>query len=241
MMSVICLTTMAVLFFSETYAFMRSSIITNIAVDDNAESQIRLNFNVTMLDLHCDYVSVDVLDSLGTNRQNITKNVEKWQLDEYGARRIFSGRNREMRELAHEEHEETLEQLHANGVHAVPLTNENFDSFIAENEIVFINFFAPWCVWCQRLHPTWEKFAEQMYSEEIPIKIATVDCVAQMDVCRKAQVRAFPSLKWFQSGKNVPPDYKQDRTVAALSGFVKRKIDMQDKHRKMQAEGKVRN
>lgn len=34
--------------------------------------------------------------------------------------------------------------------------------------------FAPWCVWCQRLHPTWEAFAEKVEEEKIPIKVAKV-------------------------------------------------------------------
>jgi len=240
MMSLVCLLMMATLFLSETFAFMRSTVITNIAMDDNLEAQIRLNFNVTMLDLHCDYVSVDVLDALGTNRQNVTKNVEKWQLDETGVRRIFSGRNREVRQLEYEEHDETLEELHENGVSAVVLTQDTFKKFMSLHEIVFINFYAPWCVWCQRLHPTWEKFAERMENEKVPIKVATVDCVDQMQLCRENGVRAFPYLVWFQDGKMVPPNYKQDRTVDALSGFVKRKIDMQDRHRVMQEEGKAK-
>lgn len=47
-------------------------------------SQIRINFNITMLDLPCEYAAVDVLDVLGTNQQNVTKNIEKWNLDKDG-------------------------------------------------------------------------------------------------------------------------------------------------------------
>lgn len=40
-------------------------------------SQLRINFNITMLSLPCDYASVDVLDLLGTNKVNMTKNIVK--------------------------------------------------------------------------------------------------------------------------------------------------------------------
>lgn len=236
-MSIVCLSTMAILFFSETYAFLTTNVVTSISLDDNPESQIRLNFNVTMLDLHCDYASVDVLDALGTNRQNITKHVEKWQLDSEGTRRIFSGRNREMREVLHEEHDETLEQMHADGHHAVPLTAETFDKFLEISKTAFINFYAPWCVWCQRLHPTWEKFAEQVEDEELDVRIGIVDCVAEMQLCRDKNIRAFPSLRWFQDGKPVAPDYKQDRTVSALVGFTKRKLEMTKKYAQVETVG----
>lgn len=39
--------------------------------------QLRINFNITMLELPCDYASVDVLDLLGTNKVNMTKNIVK--------------------------------------------------------------------------------------------------------------------------------------------------------------------
>lgn len=32
--------------------------------------------------------------------------------------------------------------------------------------------YAPWCVWCQRLAPTWEALAERAEQEQIPVKIA---------------------------------------------------------------------
>ena len=42
-----------------------------------APRQLRINFNITMLALPCDYASVDVLDLLGTNKVNMTKNIVK--------------------------------------------------------------------------------------------------------------------------------------------------------------------
>jgi len=146
-MSICALTIMAILFFCETFAFARNNIITSIAVDENNEPQIRLNFNITLLDLHCDYASVDVWDALGTNRQNVTKNIDKWQLDENGVKRIFSGRNREGRELEWEKHDKTLEEMHQEeGVHAVDLTKDTFADFLEQNEMAFIDMFAPWYV-----------------------------------------------------------------------------------------------
>lgn len=231
-MSIIALILMVVLFFSETIAFARSSIVTSLIVDESADSQLRINFNLTFWELHCDYIVIDVLDALGTNRQNVTKNVEKWQLDSEGQRRIFSGRNREQREVVHEEHSETLQQLHENGVHAIPLLTEGeFNDFLKGNEMVFIDFFAPWCVWCQRLHPTWEKFAEEAAAKNMPLKVATVNCVEQKDLCTAQKITAFPTLRWYREGAAEYPEYRQDRTVAALTEFSKRKLEMDAKYK----------
>ena len=234
-MSVCAMSVMAVLFLSETMAFARTKIATSITVDENKEPQIRLNFNITMMDLHCDYVSVDVWDALGTNRQNVTKNVDKWQIDADGQRRIFGGRNREAREVVHDEHDRTLEEMHAeDGVHALELTEGNFDEFMQANDMAFVDMFAPWCVWCQRLAPTWEKFAQEVKKENMPIGVGKIDCMAQANLCRKQKVMAFPTLRWFQGGEPVTPDYKMDRTVDALVGFAKRKLEMDERYKKWQ-------
>jgi len=179
---------------------------------------------------------VDVWDVLGTNKQNITKNVEKWQLDEHGNRKSFSGRNRETREVQHEEHAETLEELHEDGVHVDELTSEDFKMYLQTNDMVFVNFFAPWCMWCQRLHPTWEKFAETVEEEEMPVGVANVDCVKHSQLCREQRVMAFPTLRWYENGNAKTPDYKLDRTVYALKMFAKRQLDLNEKYRDWEKE-----
>jgi len=236
-MSLAAMAIMTLLFFAETIAFARTSITTEIALDENSESQIQLNFNVSLFALHCDFVSVDVWDVLGTNRQNVTKNIEKWQLDEDGHRRSFSGRNRETRQLINEEHEESLFELHQDGIHAVDLTPRNYDDFLEHNPLVFIDFYASWCIWCQRLHPTWEKLAEEVERTGMPVAIAKVDCVQEPALCRKAKIMAFPTIRWFEGGKAMMPDYKMDRTVAAIKGFVQRKLDMNAKFRDWENKG----
>lgn len=229
-MSVIALGIMGILFFSETAAFARTKIVTSIALDENTQPQLRLNFNITMLDVHCDYVSVDVWDALGTNRQNVTKNVEKWQISQDGGTRLFSGRNREQREVRHEEHDRTLEEMHEeDGVHAVDLTKDNFKSWLEENQMAFIDMYAPWCVWCQRLAPTWEKFAVEIKQLNMPVGVGKIDCMTHTDLCREEQVMAFPTLRWYEQGKAISPEYKMDRTVQAMVGFAKRKLEMSDK------------
>ena len=77
-MSIIALIIMITLFLSETIAFSKTDTVTQIFVDENSalQPQIRLNFDLSFYSLPCEYLSVDVLDSLGADRQNITKNID---------------------------------------------------------------------------------------------------------------------------------------------------------------------
>ena len=39
---------------------------------------------------------------------------------------------------------------------AKQLMNDNFEEFVKPNTITMVNFYAPWCIWSQRLQPVWE-------------------------------------------------------------------------------------
>ena len=60
---------MLVLFVVELFAFLSTTTETNVILDTNADTQLRINFNITLMDLACDYAAVDVYDVLGTNTQ----------------------------------------------------------------------------------------------------------------------------------------------------------------------------
>jgi thiol-disulfide isomerase/thioredoxin len=225
---------MAILFLVELWAFLSTTIETGVMLDTNVETLLRINFNVTMLDLQCDYAAVDVVDVLGTNSMNVTKNVEKWQLDETGKRMIFQGRNREQKAIQHDEHHPEIHELHKNGVHAISLDETSFDTYLSENPYVFVNFFAPWCIWCQRLEPTWEAMAEEVErlnenesSESISVDVVKVDCVVNRNLCGAQRIQAFPTLRFFKDAQQYGIDYKQDRTVSAMIDFLKQKVELE--------------
>lgn len=164
----------------------------------------------------------------------MSKNVEKWQMDEGGVRRIFDGRNREQRDISHDTHHPDIETLHENGVHAVALTEDSFDPFLKEHKFSFVNFYAPWCIWCQRLEPTWEAFAEELErnehsANEIQVDVAKVDCVANRNLCSAQRIMAFPTLRLFKEGAVFAPDYKQDRTLVGLQEYAKAKLELEEK------------
>ena len=135
-LSWIALFAMTTLFLYETSEFWSTKLIKDLRLDSKdhtGDSKIRLNFNITMLDLKCDWAVIDVVSALGTD-QNVTAHVQKWDLDANGARRSYIGRNRNQKDIDHfdETVTESLEELHADGEHAFTLNKETLE-FAKEN------------------------------------------------------------------------------------------------------------
>lgn len=212
---------MLVLFIAELWAFLSPSTVSNVIIENSLgysasdSNQLRINFNITVIDLPCEFATIDVVDVLGTRKDNVTKNINKWRVDENGVRRGYEGRNVEQKDIMHDVHHD-LEELQRNGIHAVPIDDANFESYLKEQPYVFVNFFAPWCIWCQRLEPVWEAFAEKVEVDHIPVKVVSVDCVANKETCGNQHIQAFPSLRLFKEGQIQPPEYRSDRCVLPL-------------------------
>lgn len=122
------------------------SWITDLSLDNNKEPRVRVNFNVTMMDLRCEWAVVDTVSVLGTD-QNVTTHVTKWQVDAAGVRQRFQGRNRQQQDikLFDDAVSETIEQLVENGEDAVSVDKTTFQYALNENEYFFVDFFASWC------------------------------------------------------------------------------------------------
>ncbi len=111
------------------------SQVTDLALDPSTDPKIRLNFNITMLDLKCDWAVIDVVSALGTD-QNVSVHLAKWTIDAGGVRQQFGGRNRDQKDI--DLHDatvtETLEELHANEEAAISVDEQTFEYANKEND-----------------------------------------------------------------------------------------------------------
>jgi hypothetical protein len=78
---------MTYLFYKETINFLTTKLSSELTLDQRQNpfenDFIKATFNITMMDLKCDYIQVDVVSVLGNN-QNVTKFVKKIPLDGNG-------------------------------------------------------------------------------------------------------------------------------------------------------------
>ena len=123
--------------------------------------------------------------------------------------------------LSEESSEDQIEDPFHIFIYARTLTETNWQKAHLLSHAVFVDLYAPWCVWCQRLAPVWDTFAKTVQEENLPVMVARVDCVTEADLCRQEKIMAFPTLRWYENGVKVGTDYKMDRTVHDLMKFAR--------------------
>jgi len=121
-------------------------------------------------------------------------------------------------------------------VATVKLTKDNFDETTKNNDMVIIDFWAPWCGPCKNFGPIFEEISEK--SEEYPnIVFAKVNTEEERDLAGKFKIRSIPTLAIFKenimifSQAGAPPQ-------SAFEDLIKQaqKIDMNMVREKMAEE-----
>ncbi|WP_432278546.1 thioredoxin family protein [Nocardia carnea] len=81
----------------------------------------------------------------------------------------------------------------------MPLTQQNFQTVVATNHIVLVDFWATWCGWCTRFAPVYEASSE-MHRD---IVHATVEAEAEPALAAAGQVDRYPWVMAFREGMLV--------------------------------------
>ena len=67
----------------------------------------------------------------------------------------------------------------------VTLTSDNFAEIVDDQELLLVEFYAPWCGHCKKLAPEFEKAAKQLAQMEKKIMLAKVDATVETDLAER--------------------------------------------------------
>ena len=112
-------------------------------------------------------------------------------------------------------------QKQGNKEDVVTLTDSNFENEVLNaDEMVLVEFFAPWCGHCKNLAPHWASAATELKGK---VKVCALDATENSVMANKFGVRGYPTIKWFPAGKKSwddAADYDGGRTSGDIVAWA---------------------
>lgn len=106
---------------------------------------------------------------------------------------------------------------------AVQLNSATIDQALADNEFVFINFYADWCRFSNMLAPIWDEAAEKAekeFPEKGKVVFAKVDCDKEGNLGTRFHITKYPTLKYVRNGQLAKREYRGQRSAESFVKFV---------------------
>ena len=99
---------------------------------------------------------------------------------------------------------------------AINMNKAQFEQSMYEEKPVLVDYWAPWCVYCRRIAPAYEKIAEE-YGDQLVIGKVNIDEESQLAEAEKIEV--IPTLVLYRGGKAVDSIVAPD-SKAAIERFI---------------------
>ena len=99
---------------------------------------------------------------------------------------------------------------------AINMNKAQFEQSMHEEKPVLVDYWAPWCVYCRRIAPAYEKIAEE-HGDQLVIGKVNIDEESQLAEAEKIEV--IPTLVLYRGGKAVDSIVAPD-SKAAIERFI---------------------
>lgn len=86
---------------------------------------------------------------------------------------------------------------------------------------VLVDFWAPWCTYCRRIDPAYEKIANQ-YANSLVVAKVNID--EEPLLAQREQIEVIPTLVLYQDGKAVGSIVAPE-SKAMIDSFIRQALD----------------
>lgn len=98
----------------------------------------------------------------------------------------------------------------------IDITGSSWDSVVVPEDLMLVEFFAPWCGHCKALAPHYEEAATGL--KDKGIKIGKVNCVDEADFCQTNGIQGYPTLRVYRKGEFT--EYTGPRKADGIMAYM---------------------
>ena len=103
---------------------------------------------------------------------------------------------------------------------ALNIDQKRFEELAAGDKPVLVDYWAPWCGYCRRIGPAYDKAAEQ-FAEQVELVKVNID--EEPRLAAAEQIEVIPTLVLYRQGRAVASVVAPE-SKAAIDAFVRENL-----------------
>ena len=104
---------------------------------------------------------------------------------------------------------------------AININKEQFQQLTQGDQPVLVDFWAPWCGYCRRIGPAFEKIAED-YGQKLVVAKVNIDEEAQL--AQEQQIEVIPTLVLYRNGEAISSIVAPE-SKAMIEQFIRQALE----------------
>ena len=105
---------------------------------------------------------------------------------------------------------------------AMNINNQKYQELLQADKPLLVDFWAPWCSYCRRIGPAYDRIAQQ-FEEEVNVVKINID--EEPALAEAEHIEVIPTLVLYKNGQAVGSIVAPE-SKAMIEGFIRESLEM---------------